>query len=167
MGVSHSATSSEMPTLSQSQLEIAALLADGMSQSEAAKVTGVSRRTIQRWQKLEAFQRAILNHRASRQADERVREAKAAQSRGFNLEEAIASLRQAKKSDRESARSMSETLLAKCSDLIQQLSPEAIAVRDLPALLRAGMELLKWSTESESEELEIDGSIGSAMLVYL
>lgn len=146
-----------MPTLSPLQREVAALLADGMSVSAAASDKGVNERTVYRWQKLEDFQREVNDRRSSRKASEQVHHAKARAARGgFDLDEAIASLRKAKASDLDTARSLSDKLLTRVTDRIEELSADEISVRDLPTLIRSICDLRKWATESESENLEID-----------
>jgi hypothetical protein len=144
-----------MPALSASQIEVAQSLASGMSIIKAANVAGVDRRTIQRWQKQEAFNREVSDRRALREAGERISEAKQVSPSGFNLTGAIADLREAKKATRLRVRAAGSSLLEKCCERLTDLPSEAISPALLPQYFKVGRDLLEWADQAEAEELEL------------
>lgn len=145
-----------MPTLSKSQLEIAAMLARGMSGADAARSGGVDPRTVRRWQKLEEFQQEVHDRRFGRKAAEQVHEAKKAARGGFSLDEAIAELREQKKAARMAVRATGFDMLGKFAARIQSIDPDDIAIKDLPTFGRIAHEFIQWAIASEAEELELD-----------
>jgi hypothetical protein len=144
-----------MPSLSASQIAAAQSLASGMSLIRSSKVAGVDRRTVQRWQKQEAFTREVRDRRALNQAGERLDEARQVSPSGFNLAAAISDLREAKKATRLRVREAGSSILQKCCERLQDLPIEAISPQLLPTFFRVGHELVQWADEREAEELEL------------
>lgn len=145
-----------MDVLSQAQRDAASALAAGMSLPLAAKAAGVSLRTAQRWQKLEAFQRAVRGGAVVAAATAKVDEAKRAEARGFSLVEAISSLRKFRHEYQTDLQAIGNEILDKCREALGHIDPADISIRDLPVLLRVGSEMLGEAIASQSEEIEID-----------
>ena len=148
-------TNPEMQTLSTSQLKAAALLADGMSKAAVAMSLDVHPRTITRWGDSQEFQREVSDRRALREAGERLDEARQVRPSGFNLAEAIADLREAKKATRLRVRAAGFSLLEKCCERLTDLPSEAISPALLPQYFKVGRDLLEWADQAEAEELEL------------
>jgi hypothetical protein len=144
-----------MPSLSASQIAAAQSLASGMSLIRSAKVAGVDRRTVQRWQKQEAFTREVRDRRALAAAGAALDEAKQLSPTGFDLAAAIADLRVMKEQTRSQVRSAGKSLLQKCSERLQDLPIEAITPTLLPQFFRVAQEFLQWADEEQARELAL------------
>jgi transcriptional regulator with XRE-family HTH domain len=142
--------------LTGDQIAAAQALAQNLSMSEAARRAGVTKRTVQRWANgLEEFASEVATRRALHQAGERLQQAKQVSQTGFNLPAAIADLREAKRLTRVTVREAGASILERCCERLQDLPIEAISPQLLPTLFRVGAELVQWSDQSESEELEL------------
>jgi transcriptional regulator with XRE-family HTH domain len=142
--------------LTGDQIAAAQALAQNLSMSEAARVAGVTKRTVQRWANgLEEFASEVADRRALHQAGERLQQAKQVSPSGFDLAAEIAGLREAKRATRLQVRECGSSILEKCCERLADLPSEAIAPQLLPQYFKVGRELLEWADEQESQELEI------------
>jgi transposase len=150
----------ESTVLTDSQLKAIALMADGMSQNEAAKSLGCNRVTVNRWAQREDFAAALA---AEIERRRQRTEAKLQEAANEQIDQDVASLRaemaefhKAIVNVQKQRLSRGKVIMDKAFARLQDLPAEAIGVKDIAPLIMAADRLFEKGLEAWGDALAVD-----------
>jgi predicted transcriptional regulator len=150
----------ESTVLTDSQLKAIALMAEGMSQNEAAKSLGCNRVTVNRWAQRQGFAAALA---AEIERRRQRTEAKLQEAANEQIDQDVASLRQemaefhkAIVNVQKQRLSRGKVIMDKAFARLQDLPAEAIGVKDIAPLIMAADRLFEKGLETWGDALAVD-----------
>lgn len=130
-------------TLSEKQVEVAAYLAAGMSQGEAANKIGVARQTVARWNTFEEFKSEVERRKNQAIAAHQETADRLQRQEIESFYTAIEEYRETVKQTSQRKVEVGKFIFQKVVRRLKDLPEEAIAPRDIAPLLKAASDLIK------------------------
>lgn len=150
----------ETPVLTDSQLRAIALMADGMSQNEAAKALGCNRVTINRWAQKENFSAALAAEieRRRQRTEAKLQEAADQQIDAdvASLREEMAEFHKALVNVQKQRINRGRVIMDKAFARLQDLPAEAIGIKDIAPLIMAADRLFEKGLENWGDAIAVD-----------
>lgn len=150
----------ETPVLTDSQLRAIALMADGMSQNEAAKALGCNRVTINRWAQKENFSAALAAEieRRRQRTEAKLQEAADQQIDAdvASLREEMAEFHKALVNVQKQRINRGRAIMDKAFARLQDLPAEAIGIKDIAPLIMAADRLFEKGLENWGDAIAVD-----------
>lgn len=145
--------------LTEDQFKVISLLADGKSQGDAAKSLGVSRKTVNRWAQRDDFSVALQAEidRRQQRLEEGLREAsnEAIDADIASFRQDLQEYHQAVVNVQKMRLSRGKTIFDTAMRRFRDLPDEAIAIKDIPALVRAANDLIGGGLDNWGDALAI------------